>query len=412
MSVVSPHLSVHGCMFDDRTSLPGLVAQFSVHGHACKVPTRTNLHVCGFSCKELSKLNNNWSPSQKAMVLQKQLGSSGKTFAALTNFASKAKPKITIVENVDGLEDKGEPNPNLDVLYEAMSAVGYSMGQKTLASMNLGLPQGRKRVYFVCIHNESFGLNRSRGQALVERILQQVGNMQCETEPMYHFLLPPGHPHLEEELAELGPKMENEAAQGSLATAGWLAEHEALFKSKGIAWKDMQPSRLLAKSPWYRKLTRRKRESLNYHTFRMRQLDDIAKGPTTTLDLSQSIAWASAGYQGICQTLTPKICTWMFANDADADAEGDDEVAHAKLPQPGRPMLGIEAMMIQGFPGDWLLSGPGGRPPNTQLPDLAGNAFSSTVFAAVYVSVLAELPEPVKTPSSSGDLEAIFQALL
>eukprot|EP00972_Heterocapsa_arctica_P033105 4870469-Heterocapsa_arctica.AAC.1 len=97
-----------------------------------------------------------------------------------------------------------------------------------------------------------------------------------------------------------------------------------------------------------------------------------------------------------------------------SDAEGDDEIqyAPAKLPQPGRPMLGIEAMMIQGFPGDWLLSAPGGCPPNTQLLDLAGNAFSSTVFAAVYMSVLAELPKPVKTPSSSGDLEAIFQAVL
>lgn len=412
MSVVSPHLSVHGCMLDDMTSLPDLVAQCSVHGHACKVPTRTSLHVCGFSCKDLPKLNNNWSPSQKAMVLQKQLGSSGKTFAALTNFANKAKPKIMILENVDELEDKGEPNPNLDFLYEVMSAVGYSMGQKTLVSMNFGLPQGRKRVYFVCIHNESFGLNPSRGQALVERILQQVDVMQCATKSMYHFLLPPGHPHLVQELAEVESKMENEAAPGSSASAGWLAEHEALFKSKGIAWKDMQPSRLLANSPWYRKLTRRKRESLNYHTFRVHQVDDIVKGPTTTLDLSQSIARASAGYKGICQTLTPKMCTWMFAHDADADAEGDDEVAPAKLPEPGRPMLGIEAMMIQGFPGDWLLSAPGGCPPNTQLLDLAGNAFSSTVFAAVYMSVLAELPKPVKRPSSSGDLEAIFQALL
>ena len=174
----------------------------------------------------------------------------------------------------------------------------------------------------------------------------------------------------------------------------------------------MQPSRLLTNSSWYRKLTRRKRESLNYHTFRMHQVDDIVKGPTTTLDLSQSIAWASMGYKGICQTLTPKMCTWMFAHDADADAEGDGEVAQAKLPQPGRPMLDIEAMMIQGFPGDWLLSGPGGCHPNTQLLDLAGNAFSSKVFAAVCLSVLAELPKPVKTPSSSGDLEAIFQALL
>ena len=34
---------------------------------------------------------------------------------------------------------------------------------------------------------------------------------------------------------------------------------------------------------------------------------------------------------------------------------------------------------------------------NAQLLDLAGNALSSSAFAAVYMSTLAELPDPVAT---------------
>lgn len=408
MSVVEPHLDSHGCFFEDMTALPELVAQCAVHKHSCKVPVRTSVHVCGFSCRDLSKLNSSWSSTERAMVLQNQLGSSGKTFAALTNFAHKAKPKSMILENVDELDDRGEPNPNLDFLYEVLSAVGYSVGQKTLVATSFGLPQGRRRVYFVCIHSESFGLNRSRGQALVERILQQVDNLHFETKSMYHFLLEVDHPHLLRELEALQSKAASDVVP---AGAGWPAEHEALFKSKGISWKDMQPSQEMQANPWYQQITRRQREALNYHLFRMRHVDDKTKGPLTTVDLSQSIGRCSKGYKGICQTLTPKMCTWMIANDRDAGEL--EEMAFDKLPLPGRPMLGIEAMAIQGFPLDWLLSGRVVCPPNTQLLELAGNAFSSTAFAAVYLSMLAELPKPVKTPydNPGGDLEAILRLI-
>ena len=47
---------------------------------------------------------------------------------------------------------------------------------------------------------------------------------------------------------------------------------------------------------------------------------------------------------------------------------------------------------------------------NAQLLDLAGNAFSSSAFAAVYMSTLAELPDPVATVHDRKEvnLEAIL----
>ena len=49
------------------------------------------------------------------------------------------------------------------------------------------------------------------------------------------------------------------------------------------------------------------------------------------------------------------------------------------------------------------------RTPDTQLKDLAGNAFSSTVFAAVYVSLSAVLPEKVSRRDVS--MAAVMQLL-
>ncbi len=51
-----------------------------------------------------------------------------------------------------------------------------------------------------------------------------------------------------------------------------------------------------------------------------------------------------------------------------------------------RFMLGHEAMLVQGFPADWLSDA---KASNDQLQDIAGNAFGGTVFAAIYVALLA-----------------------
>ena len=184
-NVVSPLASNHGdaCMFEDITIHPQRVAPCKTHGKDCRVPDRMDCFTCGFSCKDLSKL----STAQKDNILRKAIGTSGKTLAALLNFANVCKPKTMILENVDALEEKpgGVENDNLEFLYSAMQALSYSVSQRTLISSKFGLPQNRKRIFFVCIHHESFGLSPASGQALVDKILDNVGNLEVHGGSMH-----------------------------------------------------------------------------------------------------------------------------------------------------------------------------------------------------------------------------------
>ena len=76
-----------------------------------------------------------------------------------------------------------------------------------------------------------------------------------------------------------------------------------------------------------------------------------------------------------------------------------------------RPMLGIEALSLQGFPASCLRNVALAESfSNVQLLAIAGNVFSISAFAAVYMSALAELPDPVATDHdrTEDNLQAIL----
>ena len=117
-------------------------------------------------------------------------------------------------------------------------------------------------------------------------------------------------------------------------------------------------------------------------------------------------------FDGLCQTLTPKMCTWIVAipTDQGAKVTGPENAG-------GRIMLGVESMSLQGFPVSWIL-GPGTpeKVSNTLLLDMAGNAFSSSMFGSVYLAMLAELPPidelPANADTAGGDVESIVESML
>lgn len=396
MTIVDSLQASHGCMFEDMLVLPERVAACKRHDRPCKVPERMDVHVCGFSCKDLSKLNTGWNREERDTVLRSGLGTSGRTFAALMNFANTSKPRTMILENVDELEDRpGVSNQNVEFLYEAMAAVGYSVNQRTVMSNKFALPQARKRIFFLCVHNESFGLSPARGQALVDKILDHVSSFEAECGKMYEHLLRDGHDLVQQELQN---RQGRETSEVINLDAAWPREHELIFKQKGLSWKDLMPAAELKDNAWYQTLPRRQKEILNYHNHPASFSAKAAQvGPFTSLDLSQTLGRNSRGYDGVMQTLTPKACMWI--------------APPAEYKICPRIVMGIEAMSMQGFPQGLLMQhARDGSWSNAQLLDLAGNAFSSTPFAAVYLCLLAELPDPVETKHDrKGDnLQAIL----
>jgi len=71
------------------------------------------------------------------------------------NYVDYYRPDAFVMENVTGIEsiDDGE---TIDLLYDEFEASGYSVNHQTLNAADYGVPQKRRRVFFIGVH-ESVG---------------------------------------------------------------------------------------------------------------------------------------------------------------------------------------------------------------------------------------------------------------
>jgi len=75
-----------------------------------------------------------------------------KLFYGVFNLAKKLKPKAIVIENVPGIVNlyNGEACKEI---HSASKSLGYSCTHKELFAPDYGVPQIRKRVFFVCLQN-------------------------------------------------------------------------------------------------------------------------------------------------------------------------------------------------------------------------------------------------------------------
>jgi DNA (cytosine-5)-methyltransferase 1 len=76
-----------------------------------------------------------------------------KLFYSVFNLASRIKPKVIVIENVPGLVNlyKGKAK---DEIYRLCDELGYNCVHKELYAPDYGVPQIRKRVFFVAVRKE------------------------------------------------------------------------------------------------------------------------------------------------------------------------------------------------------------------------------------------------------------------
>ncbi len=82
-------------------------------------------------------------------------------FFEFLRVAKDIKPKIIIAENVAGLTF-GEAKPYYNKIQNTFENIGYDVSSKILDSSNFGVPQTRRRLFFIGLRNdvtEKIGLN-------------------------------------------------------------------------------------------------------------------------------------------------------------------------------------------------------------------------------------------------------------
>lgn len=77
-------------------------------------------------------------------------------YKSYVRIVSQLKPKIFVMENVPGLVNLFDGQVGREVI-EDFSSIGYNVEKKILSADNYGVPQQRKRVFFVGLNKSIFG---------------------------------------------------------------------------------------------------------------------------------------------------------------------------------------------------------------------------------------------------------------
>lgn len=291
------------------------------------------------------------------------------------------QPLLALLENVAGLlvtsgipsDDDDHDASNVAAVERMVTEAGYTCFWFLLEPSSYGVPQRRSRVYFLCVRQDfvtstaNVNLRKEVGSVLRSLEAPLAERLQLE-----HFLLSPEDPEYKFWDAAFRREVEAKLSKTKRhkVEVKWPRLHAEMFEKLGLSQRGVE---LLV-------------EQQDLSGFgmsdRMAQVfayDSILAPSTGTwgervIDLSQSITrYASATDHMPC--LTPKGC--MF------------------LRRRRRPVLGIESLALQGLELQHMCAAESYRSfSNTQLLDLAGNAFCGAVLQAIVVATWCVLEWP------------------
>jgi len=292
---------------------------------------------------------------------------------------------------VENIQAKGPDGgcPNLEFLYGALTAEGYAVGHRTLNSYDFGIPQRRMRVFFVALSLQGFELETGAAEDLIAQIFDTACSLQHDAPEFAAFLLPDSHRRVQEELARASAATASTKDAGQHGAVKWVDQHRELYHTKGLGFKDLNMEQW-ASNAWFKLQSRRAKECLAYWTHSIHAEPGKV---LTSLDVTPRIDRCSKGFGGVLQTLTPGMNMWAIRQPSWCS----------------RPVLGHEAMRLQGFPVAWIDEAEAKgltTATDPQLADLAGNAFTSNVIASIYMAILATIPVPKAVSKSRSDVSA------
>ena len=291
-AAVEPHLASPSCCFEDMASLPSGAADCCTHGRLCTIARDVDLHACGFSCKDFSRLKSN-AGMDRSKILENGAGSSGLTFQSLIGHIRASRPRTLILENVDSMENHdGEDDSdvegnnfgsNINFLYASFEKNGYAVAHDKFNTVDFLLPQRRRRLYFVAICVDRLGISLMHGKELARGILDLARSFAAPALSLERFIFPNTDDFVANELKRLQQIRDGDDTDTGKERS-WPNLHREIFKAAGLTWTHMATPPELANNPWLQTLPRRNREVLIYNMIRHAGREEKQ---LVTVDLSQ-----------------------------------------------------------------------------------------------------------------------------
>ncbi|CAL1135526.1 unnamed protein product, partial [Cladocopium goreaui] len=185
-------------------------------------------------------------------------------------------------------------------------------------------------------------------------------------------------------------KEKSAVAEGlDLASSGkWQQTHQQLAEARGIPWP-LQTPHELEKNPWFDTLSLRERENVLFLMNESATNRAMGRAPLVYGDLYHSANRTPSSGQQEVPTILPSTKLWHLER--------------------GRLLLGRELLHLQGirFNAETM-----DKLSETQMTDLAGNAFSSTVCLSILIAICMELNYRTESESEQeGETSALLDHL-
>mmetsp|Transcript_22634 Transcript_22634/g.62827 ORF Transcript_22634/g.62827 Transcript_22634/m.62827 type:complete len:2149 (-) Transcript_22634:730-7176(-) len=358
-------------LFRDIRELGGDKA-FTAYGSLVDVPGDVDMLVAGTSCVDYSNLNN-----QKQDIDAK--GESGQTFRGMMGWVKKHQPPIVLLENVCSA-----PWTKVQAYFQEN---GYSAQFMRVDTKQYYIPHTRTRVYLVA-YNSSLCCNAAD---LASDWVQLVKSMERpSSSTLEAFLLPSDDPRVHRGRERLAiPK---ERGSGGTDWSRCESRHQRARLDENLgnkrpytSWESQGVCKLpdYAWSDWARVQTERVLDLLDIDFLRLAAKDTDASYKTLVWNLSQNVDRTTGSVKpGICPCLTPTMVPFVTNR--------------------GGPLIGLEALSLQGIPVDNLMLT---RQTEDQLADLAGNAMTCTVVGACMMSALCLAFKAKLLPKARKDIK-------
>ena len=346
----------------------------TAYGGLATVPGDCDILVAGTSCVDYSNLNNEKKGLDDG-------GESGQTFKGMMDWVDRTQPPVVILENVCGAP--------WDLIVQRWNQHGYLSTHIRVDSKFHYIPHTRTRVYLVAVrapgpvkHTEGRHKSRKFGRteadlpkddSILKLWVEAVRGLERPaSSALEAYLLPNDDARVHAARESFSKKdfrtrvvdwqrcesrharaREEEGLGNKRPLTGW--EEGGTPNLPDYAWQDF------AKGQVHRVL-----DLMDINTLRHAAKGIDAQYKTVVWNLSQNVDRETGSSRpGICPCLTPSMVPYVTNR--------------------GGPVIGLEALSLQGIPVDDLLLT---RESEDNMADLAGNAMTSTVVGTCIMAAL------------------------
>ena len=328
--------------------------------------------VYGSECDNLSTLNS--STRQQGSISSGAPNKSGQTAAGCMRYVEKHKPAVVVIENVANM-DAGSQWRESDKGYleRLLKSHGYSVFTRLMDARQSGCPQSRNRWYIMAFLKPG----ESQEAAGVTSIHATLNSVQVDTTwPIESFLLPDDHPEVQRVLGAWRNTSTKDIAKGNGpklkgGSFAYEADHMESFGQYGLMWPPALEAFSAAQcGPNMGMLSRRQQEVV-YFLNATRGMEYTAE---EVRDLTKSLSWQTSSTASGCMgCLVSSARPWLMRSS--------------------RPMVAVEALMVQGFDlGDLLDHQTGvcrSQLSEATLIGIAGNMMNGFVLAHLWTCIFA-----------------------